>query len=192
MVDYRLAPEHVYPAALDDCVNAYVGLIQQGFKADSISIIGDSCGGGLVLTTLFKLRQLNYELPACAISLSGWFDLASNDNASDLLYHQAYCFQRGLDYAGVENLKDPCVSPLYGDFKDLPAVLLQCGDVDPTSKAAKGIYTKACEQNGNFTLDVHTGMLHGFQGFANLGVPESLLALANAKAFIDEYCTAVE
>lgn len=183
MVSYRLAPQHPFPAALDDCCNVYRGLLANGIQPSTIGFIGDSCGGGLVLTTLLKLRDLGVELPACGISLSGWFDMESNTQEKDPLYHQAYCHQRGLNYAGVEPLTNPLISPVFAKFHDLPPLLLQTGAVDPTATQAQRIYQLGQETNTPITLDTSDDMIHGFQGFANLGVPESLDALARAKLF---------
>lgn len=187
MVDYRLAPQHTYPAVLNDCCNAYQGLLDSGVPASAIVFIGDSCGGGLVLTTLLQLRDRKANLPACGISLCGWFDLATNNNDSDLLYHQAYTYQRGLDYAGQAQLSNPLISPVFAEFQQLPPLLLQAGGVDPTCKQAKIIYRKCITSGTLAELDIAPDMLHGFHGLANLGVPESISALARAKQFAEKY-----
>ncbi|WP_145999243.1 alpha/beta hydrolase [Oceanicoccus sp. KOV_DT_Chl] len=187
MVDYRLAPTDLFPAALDDCCNAYLGMLANDIPASSIAMIGDSCGGGLVLSSLLKLRDKHATLPCCAITLCGWFDVATDNNNQDPLYHQSYCHQRGLDYAGDEKLDNPLISPVFAHFQQLPPLLLQAGSVDPTAEQANIIYQKILATGGVVELDISEDMLHGFHGLANLGVPESLAALARAKIFCKRY-----
>ena len=187
MVDYPLAPQHRFPTALNDCCNAYQGLLDSGIPASAISFIGDSCGGGLVLTSLLQLRNNQIELPACGISLCGWFDLASNSNDKDPLYHQGYAHKRGLEYAGTAALTNPLISPVFADFDQLPPLLLQTGSIDPTSHHAKIITNKAVNSGTVVKLDIALEMLHGFHGLANLGVPEAIDALARAKVFLEKY-----
>ncbi len=187
MVDYPLAPQHTFPSALNDCCNAYRGLLDSGTPANTIAFIGDSCGGGLVLTSLLLLRETQTKLPACGISLCGWFDMASNSNVKDPLYHQGYAHKRGLDYAGTIALTNPLISPVFADFDQLPPLLLQTGSTDPTSHHAKIINNKAVKAGTIVELDIAPGMLHGFHGLANLGVPEAIDALARAKTFLEKY-----
>jgi acetyl esterase/lipase len=184
MVDYRLLPEHRFPAALEDCCNAYIGLLAEGYSAKSIGFIGDSCGGGLVIASLLKLRDDNVDLPGCGVSLCGWFDLSEKNERKDPLYHQAYSYRRGIDYAGKDRLQNPLVSPVYGDFTGLPPLLLQAGEIDPTSVHAKVIASKALKQGVHVELDIVSAMIHGFHGFANLGVPESVDALRRVRLFL--------
>ncbi len=159
--------------------------VDTGVAARSIALIGDSCGGGLVLTCLLKLRDSGIELPACGISLSGWLDLNDNSDASDLLYHQGYCHQRGRDYAGEANLQDPLISPVFAELHGLPPLLLQAGGVDPTATHAATLLNAAQKAGTVAKLDIAPEMLHGFQGFANLGVPESTDALRRVRSFLD-------
>jgi monoterpene epsilon-lactone hydrolase len=188
MVDYSLAPQHQFPTQLDECCYAFSGLLESGIEASKTALIGDSCGGGLVLTTLMKLRDKKLPLPACAISLSGWLDLAAKNDNCDPLYRQAYTRKRGLDYAGSESLEHPLISPVYGNFAELPPLLLQAGGIDPTSEYAQRAHSLACEAGVNATLDIAANMVHGFQGLANLEVPESLAAFGRAKLFFDLHC----
>ncbi len=192
MVDYSLAPAHPFPTALNQLCDAYQGLLDSGVPAASIAFIGDSCGGGLVLTSLLQLRDRGIELPACGISLCGWFDLAADSDHKDLLYHQGYTHRRGLDYAGDTDLTNPLISPVYAEFHDLPPLLLQAGGVDPTSAQAEIVHRRATQDGVAATLDIAPGMVHGFHGFANLGVPESTEALSRARSFLDGRLSAAE
>lgn len=188
MADYRMVPEAKFPGPLEDCCKAYLGMIDNGITASSISFIGDSCGGGLVLTALLKLRDQGKVMPACGVSLCGWFDLASNSEARDPLYYQAYTYQRGLDYAGGEPLTNPLISPIFANFKGLPPLLLQAGSVDPTSEGAKIVWDKAQAVGVEAVLDITPEMIHGFHGLCNLGVDEAQQALSRAAAFMHKYC----
>ncbi|MBT4520985.1 MAG: alpha/beta hydrolase fold domain-containing protein [Halieaceae bacterium] len=188
MVDYALAPAHVFPTVLNQLCDAYQGLLGSGVPAERITFIGDSCGGGLVLTSLLQLRDRGIELPACGISLCGWFDLAADSDHKDPLYRQAYSHKRGLDYAGDADLKNPLISPVFADFHGLPPLLLQAGGVDPTSAHAEIVHRRATQSGVTSTLDIAPEMVHGFHGFTNLGVPESAAALRRARSFMDGHC----
>jgi len=185
MVDYSLAPTHPFPTALNELCDAYQGLLESGVPASCIAFIGDSCGGGLVLTSLLQLRDRGVALPSCGITLCGWFDLSAKDDSRDLLYHQAYSHNRALDYAGDSDLTNPLISPVFADFYGLPPLLLQAGGVDPTSAHAAIVHQRAKQAGIAVELDIEPGMVHGFHGFANLGVPESIAALSRARAFLD-------
>jgi monoterpene epsilon-lactone hydrolase len=106
LVDYRLAPEHLYPAALEDCANAYQGLLADGLAAGRVVFIGDSCGGALAVTSLLWLRDRDVAMPAAAIALGGWFDLEANGDSArnpvgpDPFANRAFLRARGRDYVG--------------------------------------------------------------------------------------------
>lgn len=189
MADYRMVPESTFPGPLEDCCSAYLGMISNGIPADSIAFIGDSCGGGLVLTSLLKLRNDNQVMPACGISLCGWFDLATDSEARDPLYYQAYAHKRGLDYAAGADLENPLISPVFADYSGLPPLLLQAGGVDPCHRSAAIIQQKACAAGVEVELDITPKMIHGFHGLANLGIDESQDALSRASKFMNKYCT---
>jgi acetyl esterase/lipase len=132
LLDYRLAPEHPFPAAVDDATAAYRWLRGRGLDARSIAVAGDSAGGGLTLATLLALRDAGESLPACAVCLSPWTDLeatgasAQPGGADDPMVGLAGLHDSGRLYAG-ERTRDPLASPLHGDFTGLPPRLLQVG-----------------------------------------------------------------
>lgn len=190
LVDYRLAPEHLYPAALDDCVAAYRGLIRE-VAPETVVFIGDSCGGGLVVSSLLKLRDLGAPMPACGVTLGGWFDLeADSDSARspagpDPFASRDFTRARGRDYVGPDgDLRDPLVSPIHADLSGLPPLFLQVGQVDLTRDDALTLAANAGRVGVDVTLEIHPAMIHGFQGLANAGVPEAVEALRRVGAYV--------
>ncbi len=115
MPDYRLAPEHPYPAAPDDCFNAYCGLLEHGVPPATIVLLGESCGGSLALGLLVRLRDAGLPLPACFVSLTGWFDLSVSGETvpgRDPFLTPQWVRNRGRDYlAGQLDLDDPRYLP---------------------------------------------------------------------------------
>ena len=193
LVDYRLAPENHYPAALDDLVDAYRGLVNEdaGEAPGRIAIIGDSCGGALAVATLLRIRDEDLPAPAVGVALGGWFDheTPSGDREADPIRdpfaHPDFTRARGRDYVGVgEDLRNPFVSPVYASLKDLPPLLLQVGDVDLTFGDAERLRARANADGVDTTFSAHPEMIHGFQGLASAGIPEAHAALAEVAAFI--------
>jgi acetyl esterase/lipase len=191
LVDYRLAPEHRYPAALDDCVAAYEGLLAGGVPPSRVAFIGDSCGGGLAISTLLRLRDAGAPLPAAAVTLGGWFDLeATGDSAlrprgSDPFANRDFLCARGRDYVGeIGNPRDPLVSPIHADLAGLPPLFLQVGQVDLTRDDALRLAANAGRAGVDVTVEIHPEMVHGFQGLAAAGIPEAVTALQRVGDFV--------
>ncbi|MFX1480387.1 MAG: alpha/beta hydrolase, partial [Promethearchaeota archaeon] len=129
-IDYRLAPEHPFPAALEDCVNAYKWLLSQGFKAKNIVIAGDSAGGNFTLTTLIKLRGEGIELPIGAVALSPATDFTDNsktiyENArTDPILADIGIFWWLTSYLAGADPNNPLISPVLADLSGLPPILI--------------------------------------------------------------------
>ena len=132
-IDYRLAPEHPFPAALDDALASYNWLIEQNRNPSTITVMGDSAGGGLALTLLLKLHDSGITLPGCAVVLSPWTDLTCSSPSVQGMADKDPILNReklGIGarcYAGGADLKSPFLSPLFGNFDKLPPLLIQVG-----------------------------------------------------------------
>ncbi len=190
MPDYRLAPEHPYPAAHDDCFNAYRGLLDSGENPDNIVLIGESCGGSLAVGLLLRLRDQGLPLPACFVSLTGWFDLSVSGKAPggrDPFLTAEWVRNRGRDYlAGRMPLDDPRVSPAYADLCGLPPMYLQIGQFDTVREGAALLATSALRSGVDVVMESWPGMIQGWHGLVNEQVPEALAAWAKIRQYILE------
>jgi monoterpene epsilon-lactone hydrolase len=189
-IDYRLAPEHPFPAALEDSLAAYRWLLARGIDPARIIIAGDSAGGGLALATLVALRDAGEPLPAGVVCLSPWTDLAGTGDSvqsragSDPMFGSADMGPTARAYAGGRDLKTPLVSPLYADLRGLPPMLLQVGTDEILLDDSVRLAERAHETGVSATLTVWQGMFHVFQTIPFL--PEAWQAIAAIGAFMRE------
>lgn len=192
MPDYRLAPEHPYPAANDDCFNAYCGLLDQGVPSSAIVLFGESCGGSLALGLLVQLRDKGLPLPACFVSLTGWFDLAVSGETMqgrDPFLTPEWVRNRGRDYlAGQLELDDPRVSPANADLRHLPPMYLQIGQFDTVREGALTLAANALRSGVQVTMEGWPGMIQGWHGLVTAGVPEATAAWAAIHDYIESIC----
>jgi monoterpene epsilon-lactone hydrolase len=192
-VDYRLAPEHPFPAALDDCARAYRGLLAEGQDPARLLCVGDSCGGGLALATVTRAREAGLAVPAGVISLSGWLDLDPVGYPSpapvvrDPFVTDGFLRARARDYLGVDgDPHHPGASAGRATVQGLPPLLLQVGETDLCRGDAERLARRARADGVDARLDVVPGGVHGVQGLVNLGVPEAVAAWESVRLFADE------
>ncbi|MCB9452692.1 MAG: alpha/beta hydrolase [Anaerolineaceae bacterium] len=187
MVDYRLAPDHPFPAALEDCVSAYRWLLEQGFSAQHIAVAGDSAGGNLTLTTLMKLRDSGDPLPAAGACLSPATDLTERppEGGRDPLLHPK-AIRFFLDsYVAGNDAHDPLMSPVFGDWQGLPPLLIHAGDDEILRDDAVRIEQLIKATGGDVRLEIYPRMWHVWQIFLKL--PEAIQSLNDIAQFLQSH-----
>ncbi|MBK6287903.1 MAG: alpha/beta hydrolase [Pseudomonadales bacterium] len=188
MPDYRLAPEHVFPAAHDDCFGAYKALLESGVRAADICVLGESCGGSLALGMLLRARDEGLPMPACFVSVTGWFDLSVPGVmvGRDPFLTPAWVRNRAREYsAGKLALDDPALSPAHADLHGLPPFYLQVGEFDTMGEGARILAANASRAGVEVTLEPWPGMIQGWHGLVNAAVPEARDAWAAIRRYVD-------
>lgn len=188
-LDYRLAPEHPFPAAVEDAVTAYDWLLEKGFPPSSLAIAGDSAGGGLMFGTLLKLKDTHRRLPAAAVGLSPWTDLAiTGKSVKKNAKHDAIIPGTGLDegaeyYLQGESNRNPYASPLYGDHQGLPPTLIQVGSQEVLLDDSTRLASKMKSAGVPVVLEIWKKMPHVWQTLAFL-IPEGKVAIDHIGLFL--------
>jgi monoterpene epsilon-lactone hydrolase len=188
-LDFRLAPEHPFPAALEDALGGYRWLLEEGYAPANIALGGDSLGGGLVLGLLVRLRDAGEPLPGAAVVMSPWVDLAMTAESiqtradRDLLADgETFNVLRDF-YVGDTDPMDRVASPLYSDLDGLPPLYIQVSDDEVLVDDSKRLAERGRAAGVDVSLDIFDGVPHVFQLWAG-NVPESDDAVGRIGAFL--------
>jgi acetyl esterase/lipase len=189
-IDYRLAPEHPYPAGLDDCVAAYRGLLDKGIAAKNIIVGGDSAGGNLTLATALKLKSLGIELPAALVCLSPATDMQGEGFASrqsnartDAMFVMAMFESLAPAYCPGADPNDPFLSPYRGDVAGLPPTLIHCSDAEMLRDDGVKMGEKLRAAGVPTTLEVWPKVFHVWQVMADM-LPEARKSIDGIATFM--------
>jgi epsilon-lactone hydrolase len=191
-VDYRLAPEHPYPAALQDARAAYRALLDSGVSPHDVAMVGDSAGGGIVVSTLASLADDGLPQPAAAVLFSPWTDLTLSGESMrtkvgiDPAFVPEKVSVRAADYVGDADPADPAISPIFADLSGLPPLLIQAGSYEILLDDSVRLAARAAAADVPVTLEVTPGVPHLFQAFAPM-LDEGDAALDNVARFLEAH-----
>ena len=191
-VDYRVAPEYTFPAALEDALAAYEWILDQGYSNDQIILAGDSAGGGLAMALVHALKASWRKLPAGIVAMSPWTDVTCSGSSYKDNYEIDPVFGNERSelvfenpYVGDADPRDPRISPLFGDFYGFPPMLIQVGTDEMLLSDSISVAEKAKSAGVKVRLSVYNGMFHVFQ-MAGTIMDESKQAWAEVKRFFEE------
>jgi epsilon-lactone hydrolase len=191
-VGYRSAPEHRFPAALDDTCRAYRWVISEGADPATVAFVGNSAGGGLALAALLALRDGGDALPAVAVAISPWTDLALTvasvitNSATEVMVDPAGIADTAALYADAHQLRDPYVSPLYGELGGLPPLLLHASNAEVLRDDTTRFATRARDAGVEVTVALLDDMPHVWHLFAGL-LPEADEALLDIAIWLADH-----
>lgn len=178
-IDYRVAPENPYPAALEDAIDAYKWILDNGYSSEQVVIAGDSAGGGLALALCLYLRDNKMELPKGIITMSAWTDLTCEGESYTTNYEKDPLFGNtrdsmlfDSDYIGDNDVTNPYISPVFGEYNDFPPTLMQVGSDEMLLNDTTDVAKKIRECGGKIRISIYEGMFHVFQ-MSKLLIPES-------------------
>ncbi len=188
-IEYRLAPEHPFPAAIDDTYSAYNWLINNGISPKNIIVSGQSAGGGLCLALLLKIKENNFPQPLGAVALSPWTDLSQSGKTMvtnehiDPIISKKYLDRFAKLYFPDLNNMSYLASPIIGKLSGLPDILIQVGSTETMLDDSIRFYEKAKKENVNAKLEIWENMFHGWHGNAHI-----LKDAENAIISIGKFC----
>lgn len=189
MVDYRLAPENPFPAALEDATACYKWLLDEGFSPDRIAIGGDSAGGGLTIATMVNLKNLGMPLPSGAVVLSPWTDLSMSGDSidtcdkTDSILSRIVLEKFASAYLGERDRRAPLASPLFAELSGLPPVLIHVSSDEVLLSDAERLAQRLREAGGEVSLEIWPKMPHMFHIYASR-VPEGKKAIVELGKFL--------
>lgn len=188
-LDYRLAPEHPHPAAVEDATAAYRALVADGYEPGDVAIAGDSAGGGLTVATLVTLRDQGDPLPAAGVCISPWVDLegvgdsmTTKADVDPMVQRDPLVRMAGF-YLGDLHPRTPLAAPLYADLAGLPPLLIQVGTAETLLDDSTRIAERARDAGVDVTLEVWDEMIHVFHAFAPI-LPEGQEAIDKIGEFL--------
>ena len=190
-IDYRMAPEHPHPAAVEDAVAAYRFLLDGAASPKQIAVVGDSAGGGLSVALLVALKDAGLPMPGCAVPISPWTDLEGIGESwttradADPMIDPDDLRKKGAMYAGA-SLRAPTAAPIYADLAGLPPMLIPVGDAEVLLDDSLTLAKVAREAGVDVTLDHQPEMIHVWPLFAGM-TPESDAALERIAEFINKH-----
>ncbi len=191
-LDYRLAPEHPFPAPVEDAVASYRWLLEEGFDPSRIALGGDSAGGGLTVAALVQIRYLGLPVPAAGVCVSPWVDMEGlGESMETRAKADPMIVREGLllsakTYLGGADPRAPLAAPLYADLRGLPPLLIQVGDAEVLLDDSTRLAGVAREAGVKVQMDVWDDMIHVWPLFAPI-LPEGKQAIAQAGEFIKKH-----
>lgn len=189
LIDYRLAPEHPFPAAVDDAITAYRYMLAQGTRPGRIAVAGDSAGGGLTIATLVAIKEAKLPMPAAGAGLSPWVDLEgigesmTRNDTVDPMVHKAGLTAMAQAYLAGKDPRTPLAAPLYADLSGLPPLLLQVGTWETLLDDSTRLAERARKSGVSVTLEPWENMIHVWQVFAPI-LDEGQQAIDKIGAFV--------
>jgi monoterpene epsilon-lactone hydrolase len=188
-LDYPLAPENPFPAALDNVFSAYRWLLAQNISPEKIALAGDSAGGGLILALLLRLRDANLPLPACAVCFSPWTDVAGTSesirtNAGKCaMFYPENIQEFANAFLADDDAANPYISPVFGDYTNFPPILFHVGSTEILLDDARRVHQKILGAGGASEIEIYDDIFHCWQMGAAL-LPEAMNSLTKAAEFI--------
>lgn len=191
-LDYRLAPEHPFPAPVEDSVAAYRWLLNEGYDPARIAVAGDSAGGGLAVAMMVQARYLGLPVPGAAVCISPWVDMEGlgesmeSRAAADPMVGKENLMVSAKTYLGGSDPRAPLAAPLYADLRGLPPMLIQVGDAEVLLDDSTRLAGIAREAGVEVEMDVWDDMIHVWHLFAPI-LPEGKQAISQAGEFIKKH-----